>query len=562
VVRVLASICFCVFSIAQQELPPRDGSVRPPSATGTGIIRGRVIAGDTQAPISYVAVRLTSDPPNRVMSFVLTDRGGRFQFTGVPSGTFRLWAQPPAYLRRYLPAGYGSVDGAAGPPPFQLQSNQTLDKAEIVLPVASAISGRVLDEEGAPIADARVTALKLNDEGGEPTSQGGATTDDLGAFRLYGLTPGTFLVEARGELSGAMYGGTAFGDLTKPPGFVPTYYPGTVSRVDAQRVRVAGRGRDITGLEIRLVRSRTFDIAGVVLDSQGRPASRLRLSFWDLAAGSGGSTSLDAQARFQRRGLLPGEYLFAVEPNEYVDDDSAPREFGYARVVVSDADIEDLVITTRPGVNISGRVVFEQPPPVGLSEMQISIEETRASAAFRMRHVSRVQPDYSFLLRDLFGPLLLRINPPRGWWLKAVLLGNSDITDAPTDFQAEHSGRLQIVLTTRAASIEGTVADEKGELVRDATIVVFSGTREEWIRNSTRTRFAGIDRDGRFRLIGLRAGKYLIVALKRSPVSALSRRDPHLLLERFAKVATEVYVGDDERRTIDLKIVTPPEDRD
>jgi hypothetical protein len=60
----------------------------------------------------------------------------------------------------------------------------------------------------------------------------------------------------------------------------------------------------------------------------------------------------------------------------------------------------------------------------------------------------------------------------------------------------------------------------------------------------------------------LRAGKYLIVALKRSPVTALSGRDPHLLLERFAKVATEIYVGDDERRTIDLKIVTPPEDRD
>ena len=60
---------------------------------------------------------------------------------------------------------------------------------------------------------------------------------------------------------------------------------------------------------------------------------------------------------------------------------------------------------------------------------------------------------------------------------------------------------------------------------------------------------------------GLRGGRYRIVVV----AASLSRKDfdtnPRPTLERLAKVATEIYISDDEQRTIDLKVTKMPEDR-
>src|SRR5205823_6011621 len=143
-------------------------------------------------------------------------------------------------------------------------------------------------------------------------------------------------------------------------------------------------------------------------------------------------------------------------PNQFVDDAAEPREFANVPVKVADHDVDNVVVTTRPAVDLVGRVVFEGGTPPNARDLEIWARGGDLQA-FRNRigHPARVQPDLSFTLREVFGPTLVRLYRfPPGWWLKRVTLGADDITDKPVDFRAADSGRLQLVLTTRTAAID------------------------------------------------------------------------------------------------------------
>jgi len=75
-----------------------------------------------------------------------------------------------------------------------------------------------------------------------------------------------------------------------------------------------------------------------------------------------------------------------------------------------------------------------------------------------------------------------------GWYLKAVLLGERDITDVPTEFAADDAGRVRVVLTNRASELSGTVTDDKGEPVKFCNVVLFSEDRTAWFGASSRVR--------------------------------------------------------------------------
>ena len=85
------------------------------------------------------------------------------------------------------------------------------------------VSGRVLDEAGEPLAGANVMTMQYKFFNGKrrlvPT-RGNTTTDDVGQYRLSGLEPGEYYVQASSRETWE----------TDPPdkqtmGFVPTMFP-------------------------------------------------------------------------------------------------------------------------------------------------------------------------------------------------------------------------------------------------------------------------------------------------------------------------------------------------
>ena len=170
-----------------------------------------------------------------------------------------------------------------------------------------------------------------------------------------------------------------------------------------------------------------------------------------------------------------------------------------------------------------------------------------------------VDEDLRFQADDLFGPRLVRVSGlSSGWAVKAVLLNGADITDVPTVFTRDHDGQLQVVLGSRLSTLEGEVRDDTGKTVDDAMVFVFSEERRSWSLASPRTVFSDVRPDGRFRVGGLTGGQYLAIAVAREGFR-MPQTPREAFFDLLSKDATPFVIGDDERRTLELRLWRWPE---
>jgi hypothetical protein len=154
----------------------------------------------------------------------------------------------------------------------------------------------------------------------------------------------------------------------------------------------------------------------------------------------------------------------------------------------------------------------------------------------------------------LHGPAVVRARPPDGWHLKAVLLDAEDITDKPTEFRDRDSGHLQVVLTNRGATIDGSVVDDRGATVSDCVVLLFSANRADWTEFSSRSDRRSPGRGSRFRFDGVRAGRYLLAAVPFDRVDGVDTTSA-AVQESLAAGATEIVLAEDERRTVNLTLL-------
>jgi hypothetical protein len=98
-----------------------------------------------------------------------------------------------------------------------------------------------------------------------PAGQG-AQTNDLGEYRLYGLAPGEYYVQASPRPAMGMF------NVASPRTtiVVPTYYPGGRGTDSAQMITVAA-GETIRDVDIHLITAPAFQLSGTVVDESGAP---------------------------------------------------------------------------------------------------------------------------------------------------------------------------------------------------------------------------------------------------------------------------------------------------
>jgi protocatechuate 3,4-dioxygenase beta subunit len=534
------------------QIPPRD--VAKPQPAGTGSIRGRVIAGDTGQPLRRAFVTLMGAgitgerPGSRTLA---TDAEGRFAFTRLPAGTYRLRAVPGPFRGQYLGISFGGKRSSDNGEPIELAEGQRFAGAEVSLPRGAAITGRVVDDVGEPVTRANVYPSRPVPGSGRVQRTGaGSTTDDLGRFRLYGLAPGEYIITA--EAQG--WGGPPLDEPAE--GFAVTHFPSAVDEGEAARVRVGAA--DVGDLDIVLVRTRTFRVTGTVVDSQGRQVQPTNAQLIRANGfGSSGSMSGVRDGKFTIHGVLPGDYRFVVRPMSMGPDGQRPpgasREYANVPLTVM-SDIDDLVVVTRPGVSVTGRITFpDGPPPKALSGVRVSAQ-TNERSYFSTGAGVVIGSDLGFKLDDLFDKLLIRLNGlPPAYAVQAVMLGQTDITDTAVEFKPEHSKHLEIVVTSRASTLEGTVTDEKGAPAESALIVMIPEDKASWNRGSPRVRLGGVRKAGQFSIASVLPGRYHVVALPNDGVVFGFDAGPEFF-EPLIRDAVTVVINADEKRTVDLRL--------
>ena len=133
-------------------VPARDAQ---PEQTGTAVIKGHVVAADTGRPLRRAQVRL-SGAELRGGRLATTDAEGRYEFKELPAGRYTLSVSKGGYVT----LAFGQRRPFESGKPIELLDAQVIDKTDFALPRGSAITGRVLDEFGEPVADAMIEALR------------------------------------------------------------------------------------------------------------------------------------------------------------------------------------------------------------------------------------------------------------------------------------------------------------------------------------------------------------------------------------------------------------------
>lgn len=404
-------------------------------------------------------------------------------------GSFRLASLLPGrkYKVTALQEGFAPGEAEAATAP----AGKASPPIRIVLTRGQRAFGRVVDEEGRPVAGVLLTLEPFFEDDGPPSpfeeSSGEEETgfsfvvlegssDERGAFEIPDISTGTFILRATKE------GFAAF------------------SREGVEIA--AGSGPADLGT---ITLESGVTIEGRVTDSKGRPLEGAQVSaipFVDsMASGTFEVTSLKpmvagADGNFRVEGLKRGERY-----------DLSARHPGHAPATAPgvEAPAEDLRIVLQTARTLSGRVVGPEREPVPGAEIQAREESRVTSEGSGITTIS-TRP---LAVTDAEGRF--RIGELEAGTLNLVVSARKYRTRRLEGFRVpdEDVDSLEIVLD-RGARLEGRVVDGEGEPVVRARLEARLQNREGFSDPDSEPLTVSGE-DGSYRLEGLETAQYRIV---------------------------------------------------
>jgi hypothetical protein len=502
-----------------------------------------VLAADTGAPLRRAEVRASIAGANPRLT--LTDADGRFELRGLPAGSVTLRAAKTGFVAQQ----FGQRSPFAAGESVSLGDAQQLT-IDFGLVRGGAISGRVFDDLGDPVANVRVSALRptFTTTGRRLTSAGGGPglTDDTGAYRLYGLAPGTYYVSA------TVQGGPAIAS-GQTETYAATYFPGTIESASAQRVSI-GIGQEQHNIDFALMAVRTVPLAGTVVNSSGQPVqANVSLSSGqasDEVAGNGRRARTSSDGRFTLPNVAPGNYV--LEVNGRTDSPDATPEVAAVPISVDGSDMSGLIVTLGRGASVIGTLATDDGSRLDMTGSRVTAAPARnAQGGAAGARVTGAM----FQLTGLVGARTFRFEQlPSGWSVKSVSANGVDITDSVLEFRGTEQVSLRVILTSRVTQLSGTVLSNRP--TRGAGIVVFADEPSTWTPTTRYVRTARADDNGQFTVRALPGNqRYLAVAL--DYIESGEHLDPDFL-NRVRPLATSISLDEGEQARLDLTLQARP----
>lgn len=227
-----------------------------------------------------------------------TDKEGRYRFTGVTPGKYRMSVS--------LPEGYGPLfDFNGATVEVNLAEGDCSAEHNFEAQVDGRISGRVFDSSGNPVADQVQVSIVTLASAGKNFHLAESRSDYTkgGRYEIEGIPPGQYVLGV---------------NIADPPegkvDYPTTYFPG-VSEFSGATVITLGEGQKLTGYDLHLPpRLETVIIRGVVLHADGRPALGAEIDIYDegdpdYSLSFGMDVKTDARGRFSIRAFKGRSYL-------------------------------------------------------------------------------------------------------------------------------------------------------------------------------------------------------------------------------------------------------------
>jgi Carboxypeptidase regulatory-like domain len=561
-IRPRAAVFLTLLSLSAIASPARAQSTTQdsdPQPTGSARIAGRVLASDDGRPVRRAVVRLsgraagtqTSDPKHGYLQReVQTDDDGGFGFVGLPAGSYAINVGRPNGFVELARAQQVTVhEGRSVEVPIRLERT-------------GAIVGRIADRNGEGLLGIEVIALRRSEFRGRVTlmpdygSRG--STNDLGQFRLFNLSPGEYFVVAAPVVVRPPADSPRALSTTRLTGFVKTYYPGSQEVGDA-RLIVVRSGKDVTNVDFSLASGPLASVAIDALDSHGQPLGREAYATLNLE----GDVYLSSSMRQTNR-ADGGQFVFReVPPADYyliVNTSYRQEESAYLKVKV-DGDVA-LQVQTNAGAKVSGRFVVQGTPRgtnTGQPMSNVAITATpppgRTGPSYARDALIHPQGTDRFELTGLRGPMVLHAQMPGALLASISRAGGENLAGKPLEFTGtERIDDLLVVFTHEKANAEVTLTGlREPDDPEKVLVILFSEDSTRWHAGSLQytvieasaemrrqTAAAGAGRPGRvftFPLGPVVPGRYLVAAVPNPGVMSPTEPD---ILERLRPLAVPV----------------------
>jgi hypothetical protein len=590
------------------------GSTLAQNSEANTVIKGTVAKAGTDQPLSGARVSVlrvdvtgqtTQDPTilllignSRTVTKAVADSDGHFEVPDLSPGRYRIFAESMGFLRHE----YGQTTPAGAGVVVTIGAAQRLTMDFHLVPF-SVITGRV-ESSGIPTVRAQLHAFSNDYRDGFHILREAATaqTNDLGEYRLFGLTAGDFFVSVDTASSldvlrtGRVTAGTQSDRNTREfqVPVPPLFYPGTYDMDQATLVQV-GVSAEVHGIDFRLQPVASVKVSGRIvapfplvakaaqppfvtapgatatprggvqsLQDAFSQTSQIVLTRVSAIAGNIPSAGLGlnnpevaTDGTFAMRGVVPGSYFLTATARDRSGQPFTAR----TRIEVGQADINNVILAVRPGIEVRGRVAFSSPGPAtldlnklrviligiddptgtngSLADMAASSYEAGAAASqginqgrgqspgpsttttagqsgaegfgSTQRVAGAVALDGTFTLKNVPSALEYRLHVtglPKGTYLESGSIGSTDMLMGPFSVGDQSVTTMELRLGFSPGRITGTVVDATRNPRPDAVIALIPDARER-----PDLYFSGLaDKNGRFTFDTVPPGNYHLFA--------------------------------------------------
>jgi carboxypeptidase family protein len=466
-------------------------------------VEGQVVDAVTNAPIRkalLTLIRKTQTKPE--FRTTAPDSGGRFRFSNIPPGDYTLSGAARGYL---LLAEHTARQPRRAGTVFSLSAGQTMSGIILRLRAFAAVSGRIVDEDGDPLAGMQVQLLHVTYRSGRRELQlladygRDARTDDRGIYRIAGITPGKYYLSASPSeqmpnlpLEDARY--------------LRTYYPGTLDPNTAAPIQLAAGG-ELENISLKLSKVHTVRVSGRVLSAV--PAS-VNLDAESIVYTHQGTESVLPDGKFEFAGVAPGAYRLIVRVRQ-----GEQRAWAYRSLSVGATGVDGLTLSPIPGAIITGRLRLEgEGKAVNFSKIAIQLMPVSSTG---VSYAEMVGQDGRFRIDDIvpgrYRVVYTSAEPPAGVYLKAVRSAAGHLPGYVVDVSSG-STEIEGLLSPKAATVGGTVFAAGSDIpAPEATVVLIPQEKERrddlhaYLKSTT-------DASGKFTIRNVPPGEYRAFAFE------------------------------------------------
>jgi 5-hydroxyisourate hydrolase-like protein (transthyretin family) len=503
-VLAFAFLSGCSFAVAQTS------TAKEPTST----VSGKVTIKGKPARRVVVAMLLNQRDEGARAFKATTNDEGVYRITNVPVGSYRVTPAAPGFVivqvSEYQEQGITVVINGA----------ENVEGIDFDLIRGGVITGKITDANGEPLIEQPVSITRDDHRSSYPGF--GASTDDRGIYRVFGVRPGRYRVSV---------GDTNRGRRAQTP---QTFYPDTTDAAKATVIEV-GEGTEATNINIKVgAAPATYSVTGRVVDSEsGAPVANAvvglsRLIIIDAnnmsSSSDGHEARTNAGGEFQLTNVLPGKYEVSIRG----DEGFGARLGQGVTFDVVDQDVAGIVVRTAKGASVSGRVVYEGPKNdtwQPLLSRSYVIANVRSQSLRTSGTGFQLNPNGTFKGGGLPpGTLYFGVETRSGPRLILLRTEYNGVAQ-PNGIAIEGSEQIsdiRLVVTISNSSIRGIIKIENGTLPPDARFVVQAGRPDDpeaSFRGGTEA-----DARGHFLIEGLAAGTYEVSVIMFAP--NMRRRAP------------------------------------